>query len=733
MNSNILPRPTLPLMNIPNQNILSTRNPILTNGNINSIYNNSIYNTINPKTLNISQNALLLNGNNNPNYINSYNKISNVSSIKGIPNTITNNNKTSKINKSKSFLVNKSRLLSSGTLVSSKKSKKYDKVTKNGEIIENIDINGDSSDPQTDLDTISTNSSRNRYKSFDKNKLMIYNGNLNNKMQLNSYYEANNIQMNNSQLIGNTLSKTPNQEIKLNPIARFINYIIDKINPNIKLNNRSSDPYEFNNQNNISLNSTYNESLNKSSQILNSTNPTNTQLNNNLNNTNNDNKSSENLSKNNTITNVNQNKITPNPPIIPPIKSPVISSIKDPSSSKIPLDNDSNLNLSDKKSHTTKEEISKRSESKTSSSKFPFQPLKDIITSPKTDRKISFNSNISNSDNYLPSHLGEYIRNESTPNPISIQDIMNQKKGKGFKCYSQITLAGREADGKLKTNQDTPLVCISVGGIVGFNMFGVLDGHGPQGHFVSQFCKDYFIRNMKTYTILLRTQKGISNAEAIYFELKNTKFNFIVELFTHVDVQLASQKSFDCILSGTTCNIIFQFNKHLICCSVGDSRGILVYDKGQYMGPGILALSTDHKPDMPGEMERITMCGGEIDSLKDMYGNRIGPPRVFKLGSDYPGLAMSRSLGDLLGKEVGVSPVPQIIEYDIDFSTKYFVICSDGVWEFSSNEQVRDIGNMYYALNDVAGFCSQILKLAMDLWNQINFVRDDITIVSVFF
>ena len=389
--------------------------------------------------------------------------------------------------------------------------------------------------------------------------------------------------------------------------------------------------------------------------------------------------------------------------------------------------------MSDKKSHTTKEEISKRSESKTSSSKFPFQPLKDIITSPKTDRKISFNSNISNSDNYLPSHLGEYIRNESTPNPISIQDIMNQKKGKGFKCYSQITLAGREADGKLKTNQDTPLVCISVGGIVGFNMFGVLDGHGPQGHFVSQFCKDYFIRNMKTYTILLRAQKGISNAEAIYFELKNTKFNFIVELFTHVDVQLASQKSFDCILSGTTCNIIFQFNKHLICCSVGDSRGILVYDKGQYMGPGILALSTDHKPDIPGEMERITMCGGEIDSLKDMYGNRIGPPRVFKLGSDYPGLAMSRSLGDLLGKEVGVSPVPQIIEYDIDFSTKYFVICSDGVWEFSSNEQVRDIGNMYYALNDVAGFCSQILKLAMDLWNQINFVRDDITIVSVFF
>ena len=113
---------------------------------------------------------------------------------------------------------------------------------------------------------------------------------------------------------------------------------------------------------------------------------------------------------------------------------------------------------------------------------------------------------------------------------------MNQKKGKGFKCYSQITLAGREADGKLKTNQDTPLVCISVGGIVGFNMFGVLDGHGPQGHFVSQFCKDYFIRNMKTYTILLRAQKGISNAEAIYFELKNTKFNETTLFIFHLEI-----------------------------------------------------------------------------------------------------------------------------------------------------------------------------------------------------
>jgi serine/threonine protein phosphatase PrpC len=35
-----------------------------------------------------------------------------------------------------------------------------------------------------------------------------------------------------------------------------------------------------------------------------------------------------------------------------------------------------------------------------------------------------------------------------------------------------------------------------------------------------------------------------------------------------------------------------------------------------------------------------------------------------------------------------------MIEYDINESTKFIVVCSDGVGEFTTNEQVRDIGNI---------------------------------------
>ena len=199
------------------------------------------------------------------------------------------------------------------------------------------------------------------------------------------------------------------------------------------------------------------------------------------------------------------------------------------------------------------------------------------------------------------------------------------------------------------------------------------------------------------------------------------------------DLELTKQNVFDYNLSGTTCNIVFQFNSHLVCLSVGDSRGILVFDQGNNKNQGIFPLSTDQKPDLPIEYQRIQSCGGYVEILLDAYGNKTGPARVFKAGTQYPGLAMSRSLGDLLAKECGVISTPQIVEYDINTNTKYMVICSDGIWEFIKNEQVRDLGNLFYAQNKVTDFCIELVNMAMNQWSQFETTRDDITVVSVFF
>ena len=72
--------------------------------------------------------------------------------------------------------------------------------------------------------------------------------------------------------------------------------------------------------------------------------------------------------------------------------------------------------------------------------------------------------------------------------------------------------------------------------------------------------------------------------------------------------------------TNLVCNIVFQFGKHLVCVNVGDSRAILIYDKGDYSNQGILPLSKDHKPDLPGEIERIQMSGGLVDKSTDLFG-----------------------------------------------------------------------------------------------------------------
>ena len=344
--------------------------------------------------------------------------------------------------------------------------------------------------------------------------------------------------------------------------------------------------------------------------------------------------------------------------------------------------------------------------------------------------------NSQKTDSYLSTHLGEYLEKEmNSMNPITKPSPMinNNKIGKGFKYCSDFTKAGKDLDGKIKIDQDTPLISLNIGGIQGFNLFGVLDGHGMHGHFVSQFCKEYFIKNMTNYAEILKSTRGIMTSEGIYNELKSNGFSYIIDLYNLVDIELTKQDTFDYNLSGTTCNIVFQFEKHLVCANTGDSRSILVYDNGDLKNQGIFPLSYDHKPNLPNEFQRIQENGGMVDHIIDMFGNKIGPPRVFKVGTRFPGLAMSRSLGDLIAKECGVIPTPQIIEYEINSNTKYMVICSDGVWEFIQNEQVRDLGNVFYAQNNVTGFCLQLVNYAYNMWEQLEDIRDDITVVSVFF
>jgi len=57
-------------------------------------------------------------------------------------------------------------------------------------------------------------------------------------------------------------------------------------------------------------------------------------------------------------------------------------------------------------------------------------------------------------------------------------------------------------------------------------------------------------------------------------------------------------------------------------------------------------LSTDHKPLLQSERERIEKSGGDIGPKE----GTLGPLRVWRKDEETPGLAVTRTFGDLVGK-----------------------------------------------------------------------------------
>ena len=322
--------------------------------------------------------------------------------------------------------------------------------------------------------------------------------------------------------------------------------------------------------------------------------------------------------------------------------------------------------------------------------------------------------------------------------PVTNKDIdvkYNDFDGSGYvKNYGGVSRPGKNSLGKQKTNQDALVCQTNINNIKDFNIFGVLDGHGPDGHFVSQFAAEFIPSKIVNHPEI----KALKDPEKIYHKLKENNCNIITQAFIAADAQLKSV-NFDAIESGSTCCLIIHVGTHIICANAGDSRALVVFDN-----PGntniknlnywnVAPLSVDFKPEIPEERNRIIMSGGVVEQMKDDLGEGCGPYRVWVKGKDYPGLAMSRSIGDLKGKEVGVIPNPGILEYDLNKSTRYVVACSDGVFEFLNNKTVMKLGKNFFLQNDASAYCHELVTQSLIEWETNDNIVDDITAVVAFF
>lgn len=337
-------------------------------------------------------------------------------------------------------------------------------------------------------------------------------------------------------------------------------------------------------------------------------------------------------------------------------------------------------------------------------------PSKDFLNQHKMKKKTRNSKSSIKSGN-------DITKNETQ----SEKSIISSKIIHSIRQISQTGFAGLN---KTKINQDSLFIVFQAES--NYHLMGICDGHGRNGHLVSQYLVESLPRVI---------EKEIKQKTIAISSDSNDKIKKILDnAFVSINSKLSNDCTIDTTFSGSTCVGIIFTNEKLYCANVGDSRGIIgkynKYNNKWYYNQ----ISRDHKPTDLDEKKRIIRFGGRISQYRDQNGICSGPQRIWLQKEDIPGLAMSRSFGDQIASKVGVTCEPEVKEVTFTEEDKFILLASDGLWEYMSNEKcIGIVSKFYFGNKDSDGAVKCLYKEAFKQWINNDLVIDDITIVLIFF
>jgi len=264
--------------------------------------------------------------------------------------------------------------------------------------------------------------------------------------------------------------------------------------------------------------------------------------------------------------------------------------------------------------------------------------------------------------------------------------------------------------GRRPYQQDDYLTITNLFGLKDTHLFAVFDGHGDDGAKASQYIKKILPDFLNKYKDdFLKDSRATLNK--IYDEMAD---------------MLCENEEIDTYISGTTAVIAIFHDNKLIISNVGDSRVVVGIEDEQ---GNITAkqMTIDHNCYNKEEYDRIIAKGGRVEALQ--FGeNTFGPLRIFKGSLPYPGLVVSRSLGDEVARRLGVISKPDINILEIDDKLKFCVLATDGVWDGLSNDEVVEIVNAN--LDDPQRASEQVTQGSLDGMDKLQ-IDDNTTNVCV--
>lgn len=268
---------------------------------------------------------------------------------------------------------------------------------------------------------------------------------------------------------------------------------------------------------------------------------------------------------------------------------------------------------------------------------------------------------------------------------------------------------------------------------------GVFDGHGAEGRPVAQYVRDYIAAAshnaapglaLSAYHNASPTQEIPTVANA---SLHRARLDTLRAAFSRAERALTeSDSGIDHVFSGTTAVVTWLFGREMYTAWTGDSRCVIgrripsEHGRARFKA---VDLSYDQKPLRADEKRRVKAAGGRIAR----WQRNTGPLRVWLPRDWTPGLAMTRSIGDTVLSEYGVSPVPEVSYVTVGPADSFLVLASDGVWEFMTSQEVVDfVGRMRREGSSARDACEGLVREAVRRWRRNEMVVDDTTAVVMY-
>jgi len=232
----------------------------------------------------------------------------------------------------------------------------------------------------------------------------------------------------------------------------------------------------------------------------------------------------------------------------------------------------------------------------------------------------------------------------------------------------------------------------------------------------------------KLHSIYVSNNSSVLSKKKV---VKNDLEEAFVQIFQEIDNDVEKEEDLRSKHSGSTACVVLVRGNRVTVANVGDSRVVLARENSTDT-KNLIAIdwSKDQNANDEAERQRILRSGGFVTMPQEE-----GLPARIWLDEDCSqiGLAMSRSVGDHALKKVGVTSEPVVDEYSITESDKFFIVASDGVWEFmSSTEVVALIQKCFDDGMGASDACEILIKAAMEKWKEIEGdYRDDITAIVV--